>query len=82
MKPLSEEQKADLTDYLSRKPKECKNCGGTDWEFGEIEIVAADLIFSDLQQVEPSPGPFVELTCQSCGAKHTVDCDEAGLSNC
>jgi predicted nucleic-acid-binding Zn-ribbon protein len=82
MRPLSEEQKAALTDYLSRKPKKCKNCGATDWEFGEIEIVAAELVFSDSQKVEPSPGPFVELTCRSCGSKETVDCDEAGLSDC
>ena len=80
MKPLSEEQKAALTDYLSRK--KCKNCGATDWEFGEIEVVAAELVFSDSQKVEPSPGPFVEVTCRSCGWKETVDCDEAGLSDC
>ena len=82
MKPLSEEQNAALTDYLSRKPKKCKNCGADDWEFGEIGVVAAELVFSDSQKVEPSPGPFVEVTCRSCGSQETVDCDEAGLSDC
>ena len=57
MKALSEEQKAGLTDYLSRKPKKCTNCGATDWEFGEIEVFAAELVLSDSQKVEPESRP-------------------------
>jgi len=82
MKPLSEKQRADLNDYLLRNPKACGNCGRTDWELGEIGVFAADLTFGNSEKLKPHPGPFVEVTCRSCGSIETVDCDEAGLSDC
>ena len=54
MKVLTEEQRDQVTDYLSRTDKECKNCGSKDWEIGEIDYFAADLILPHLVLIIPA----------------------------
>ena len=78
MIPLTDTQRDELTDFLSRK--KCDNCGSTDWEFDEIEIDAAQLDVSS-QKLTPNSGAFVDVTCRSCGEHDSVDCAQAGLTD-
>jgi len=77
MSTLSDTQSKALEDYLSRNPTSCSKCGKNDWEFGEIQLGAADLVLED-QKVEPRR-PFVEILCRSCDEAQTIDCDKAGI---
>jgi predicted nucleic-acid-binding Zn-ribbon protein len=74
---LSDTQSKALEDYLSRKPETCPKCGKNDWEFGEIQLGAADLVLGD-QKVEPKR-PFVEIICRSCDERQAIDCESAGI---
>jgi hypothetical protein len=78
MMPLSNVQRDALTDYLSRNPKTCGGCGGTTWDYGDIDVYAADLMASP-QEVETNGLTYVRITCQSCGKEEGVDCREAGI---
>jgi hypothetical protein len=40
---LSEVQRKQLGDYLSSQAKSCSKCGSNDWEFGEIQLPAAEI---------------------------------------
>lgn len=82
MKPLTEEQRQQVEDYLSRTNKACKNGHSKDWDIGEIDYFAADLIMGDSSKQQPSPGPFVKVRCKKCNETDTVDCEDAGISDC
>jgi predicted nucleic-acid-binding Zn-ribbon protein len=74
---LSNTQSKALEDYLSTNPTMCAKCGQNDWEFGEIQLGAADLTLGN-QAVKPK-GPFVEIICRSCDVPQAIDCDSAGI---
>jgi hypothetical protein len=79
MNALSQAQRDALNDYLSQNPKKCAKCGATSWDYGEIDVYAADVV-SGSQEVEPLDGlTYVRVTCQSCGEEDAVDCREAGI---
>jgi len=78
MRTLSQAQRDALTDYLSRNPKTCGKCGGTTWNYGEIDVYAGDLVASS-QEVETNGLTYVRVTCQSCDKEDPVDCREAGI---
>lgn len=76
--PISEAQRQAAEDYLSRNPKTCGNCGGTDWEFGEIDVYAADASVTP-QPIKPGGLTYLRVTCRSCGEEDAIDCAEAGI---
>ena len=74
---LSETQASKLNEYLSTHPRTCTKCGGSDWEFGDIQLPAAELTLGD-EEIKASR-EFVEISCKRCGEPQAIDCAEAGL---
>jgi predicted nucleic-acid-binding Zn-ribbon protein len=75
---LSDLQRKQLGDYLLSHAKSCSKCGRTDWEFGNIQLPAAEIDFGN-KKVEPSR-LFVDITCRSCGSSEAIDCVDADIS--
>ena len=74
---LSESQTEALNHYLSSNRETCPKCGSDDWEFGDIELPAAEVTLGN-EEIKPS-GQFVEITCRSRGETQAIDCIEAGI---
>jgi predicted nucleic-acid-binding Zn-ribbon protein len=73
---LTANQEQAVSDHLKQNPETCQ-CGKNDWEYGDIQLPAAELVGNN-QTVEPSR-EFVEIKCRKCGDAKTVDVERAGI---